>query len=154
MSFINSGVLPSDARTFLKSPSPIRSLPIFLSPFSSSLLILEPILHSQFSFCIFQFAISSPDFRPILHSIRGGPWLIRSRSLFSPPVQTDSIHQVAPASANARTVSAALVRFFPGVEPPAMISNPDLLWRFFFTYEATWPVNSGLALSDGEPLYR
>src|SRR5262249_7755786 len=144
----------------------IALLPLLHSSFSLLIffahpcqLLLKPhssfaVCNLQFSFCIFQFAISSPDFRPLLHSIRGGPWLIRSRSLFSPPVQTDSIPHVAPASANARTVSAALVRFFPGVEPPAMISNPDLLWRFFFTYEATWPVNSGLALSDGEPLYR
>src|SRR5215472_185563 len=81
MSFINSGVLPSDRRTSLKSPSSIRSLPIFLSPFSSSLLvlhcsssllILEPILHSQFAIFILHFSIcyfvsqlpTHPSFNP------------------------------------------------------------------------------------------
>src|SRR5215472_1045178 len=95
MSFINSGVLPSDARTFLKSPSPIRSLPIFLSPFSSSLLILEPILHSQFAIFILHFSIcyfvsrlpTHPSFNPWRPLVNPLPKLILAPrpDRFDPP---------------------------------------------------------------------
>src|SRR5215813_7844449 len=89
---------------------------------------------------------------PGIHSTRGGPSFILARSFVSPD-HTDSIHQVAPASANGRTLSAAFLRLLVGVDPPATISNPDPAFRFFLAYNATSRVSSGLAVSPGDALY-
>src|SRR5579859_7814462 len=84
--------------------------------------------------------------------VRGGPCLMRVR-ISSGPLGAShmaSIHQVAPASAQGRTIAAACSRFSPGVLPSHMISNGVVAVRCLSIYAFIARISSGV-ISANEP---